>query len=284
MKKIFKIALTGLLFIDALLLIAIFIQHYANINVFPFLPGRRLNNPLAILLIGSLLWVWIDPLQRERCFSGLNNYFTPFRNRTIIFISLFLVQALLLAMHFIGDQNSHWDLDWEKGYGTYFSTLLLFLLAVLALGIARKTHAGLSPPRRHWFIAAFLFIYLAIDECIGIHDRAGKLIHQTFNFTQDYPLVLEWMWLYSPFILAATSLLVVFFWAISAGSLLTRCYLFSGLGFWVFAIGLEAFLRVDFIPWNVSVGMEEFAEMFGTLLLTAGFSQNMAGRKGPGGK
>ena len=276
-----KIALIGLLFIDALLLIAIFIQHYVNINIFPFVPGRRLNNPLAIFLIGTLLLIWVDPMLRERFFCNLRRHFTQRLNRKVIFIGLFVFQSLLLAMHFIGDQNSHWDLDWEKGYGTYYSTLLLFLLAVLALGIAKETLAGQSPPRRHWFIATLLFLYLALDECIGIHDRAGKIIHQTFSFAQDYPLVLEWMWLYAPFILGATVLLSLFFWNISKGCLLTRCYFFTGLGFWVFAIGLEAFLRVDIIPWNVSVGLEEFAEMFGTLLLIAGFSQYMVRHKVP---
>ena len=60
----------------------------------------------------------------------------------------------------------------EQGYGTLFSTLQLFVLRIVVLMAARPDF-GLEASlveRLSWFLVAFVYFFIGLDNCVGIHE------------------------------------------------------------------------------------------------------------------
>jgi hypothetical protein len=176
-------------------------------------------------------------------------------------------------MHLTSPSKSYWDLNIEKGYGTYFSTVQLYILALAVLIIADEKKNDLNPiPKVYeWNLVAYLFIYLALDECIGIHDRVS---YEAYKYLPNWDAensVILWLWIFAPMILASIIFLMRFFIRASKNSVKVRVIFLAGLSAWVTALVFEAIARSSSFPRYLLIAMEEGLEMFGASLLLLGF-------------
>ncbi len=264
-------ALTAVL---ALALVVIVLRHYLGLEFIPYAPGRKLNNPLAGLLVSLLLLAAVNPTRRDHWTAGLWRAFVsplwPWAMAALI-----ALEGFLLHIHLGTHNHPLWDLDFERGVGTYLSTLLLFALAWAAFGVREFNQAMTEADRRGWTVIAALFLYLSMDECIGVHDEIGDWATGLFQNSPAFHWMHEWLWFYAPFIALASGFLLVFFWRATGGR--ARFWVFAGLFMWFAAIAFEATNRADYIPWKLSVGLEETAEMLGSTLLLIGLASHMGG-------
>jgi hypothetical protein len=176
-------------------------------------------------------------------------------------------------MHLTSPSKSYWDLNIEKGYATYFSTVQLYILALAVLIIADKKRNDLNPiPKVYeWNLVAYLFIYLALDECIGIHDRVNVEAHKYLPNWDVISSIFLWLWVFAPMILAVIIFLMRFFIRASKNNLKARLIFLAGLSAWVVALIFEAIARSSSFPRYLLIAMEEGLEMLGASLLLLGF-------------
>ncbi len=267
-----------LIWVDLTIMVLYFLSDQFGVS-FPFpLPGKKLNNPLALLLLLFSIRLILNVPFRERHLGTLNRLLTGSPHRFYFFAFLIAVESALQIMGFTYPNDFHWDLDIERGYGTYFSAIQLYILGLSVLTIASEKRGVLNPvPKLYeWRIVAFLFMYLSVDECIGIHDHHDAR-HMLINFLphrEVFGYLPLWIWVYSPMILVTVIFLTRFFIRASENNLKARLAFLAGLSSWVTALILEA--RVGILPRLLSsdllVAMEEGAEMLGATLLLLGFS------------
>jgi hypothetical protein len=67
------------------------------------------------------------------------------------------------------------DLDGERNVPAVFSTCLLLIAAWLLVTIARRQPRGVKPRALLWYGLSALFVYLAADEFLEVHERVGNL-------------------------------------------------------------------------------------------------------------
>lgn len=120
-----------------------------------------------------------------------------------------------------GEAHSLFNMDRELNPATAFSSFLLLLGGVLAIRAIRR---GILPSKAAGGIA-FLFIFMAMDESLKIHETAEKL------------LKVDWQILYLPILLfAGISWVLLWF----RGDRLFRWLWFAGAAAWVCSQLLEA--------------------------------------------
>jgi len=73
---------------------------------------------------------------------------------------------------------SVFDLDEEESFGTWFSSLILFISALLLAVIANHSHDTNDSPYP-WWILAGIFLCLSIDEVVGIHEYLNSMFDDT---------------------------------------------------------------------------------------------------------
>ncbi len=88
--------------------------------------------------------------------------------------------VVLLVLHLLGDglvamgirqgPINVLNMDYEESLPTVFNTILLLVCAGL-LGAIAAGGVLTGRRRREWGVLAALFLYLAIDEGAGIHER-----------------------------------------------------------------------------------------------------------------
>ena len=176
-------------------------------------------------------------------------------------------------MHLTSPAKSFWDLNIEKGYATFFSTIQLYILGLAVLTITNEKRNVLNPiPKLYeWNLVVFVFMYLALDECIGVHDKVNV---EAINFLPQWEgsgSIFMWLWVYSPMILGAIIFLTRFFIRASKNNLKVRLAFLAGLSFWVTALVFEGVARSSSFPRYLLIAMEEGAEMAGTTFLLLGF-------------
>jgi hypothetical protein len=73
------------------------------------------------------------------------------------------------------------DLDKESNIPTFFSaTVLVSASGILGVIAAVKRRAS-APQAWHWTILAFFFLYLGLDEFVGIHEYANRPVRNAFG-------------------------------------------------------------------------------------------------------
>jgi len=274
LKSKLEIFLKLFIIADLVVLLLNFLNNYVDVDWIFASPGRRLNNPLAALLSAFFLLGWVNPQIKKTSFDYLRTLITDIPRGYYFFGLLILMQFILEAMHFVSPVKSYWDLNIEKGYATYFSTIQMYILglAVLIIAHERRDDHNPIPKIYEWYLVASLFMYLSLDECIGIHDKVNV---EAINFLprwEGFDSVFLWLWVYAPMILAAVIFLIRFFIRASKNNLKVRLAFLAGLSCWVSALVLEGIARSSSFPRHLLIAMEEGGEMLGTTLLLLGFS------------
>ena len=259
---------------DLVILLLNFLNNYVDVDWVSASPGRRLNNPLAGLLEALFLLGWVNPKIKKTSFEFLRTLITEIPRAYYFFGLLILMQIFLEGMHLTSPAKSYWDLNIEKGYATFFSTIQLYILGLAVLTIANERMNDLNPiPKFYeWNLVAFLFMYLSLDECIGIHDKVNVEAINFLPHWEGIDSVFLWLWVYAPMILATVIFLVRFFIRASKNNPKVRLAFLAGLSSWVAALVLEGIARSSSFPRYLLIAMEEGAEMVGTTLLLLGFA------------
>jgi hypothetical protein len=273
LKSKFELFLKIFIVVDLIILLLNFLNNYVDIDWISWSPSRRLNNPLAALLTAFFLLGWINPQIKEKSFNYLKTLITGVPRSYYFFGTLILIQIFLEVMHLTSPAKSYWDLNIEKGYATYFSTIQLFILGLTVLSISDAIKAELNPiPRLYeWNLVAGLFMYLSLDECIGIHDKVNVEAGKYLPHWEGMGSIFLWLWVFAPMILAAIIFLMRFFIRASKNNLKVRLVFLTGLSSWVTALILEAIARSSSFPRYLLIAMEEGLETFGATLLILGF-------------
>ncbi len=260
--------------IDLVVLVLIFLNNYLGFESVPA-PGRRMNNPLGALIISLLLLLWVRPDLQSTWFAQIKRVLGALKYKLFLFSVLIGIDIFLIAMHFIFPDRIHWYLEVERGYATYFSSIQLLFLASLIWTIkyTRQSNPGIRLKALHWNLVAGLFLYLCLDEVLGMHDQIGKLAKSLSPDSTTYHLIHEWLWIYAPFILGAIGFLG--FVLIEIGKYFRRAQMFllCGLCFWVSVIILEALGKSSGAHYTLFVGLEEGAELLGATFFVIGFGE-----------
>ena len=196
-------------------------------------------------------------------------------NREIYIWTLFVSAALFIVTHPLlsyvhyQQEEVHWlviqlfDLDDENNLPTWFSSFLLTNACLLTLMHAQRA----IKMRMHWFLLAFGFLVLAIDEVAGVHETINSAIE------------ISWV---IPAAILVTALAVVFLpfawrlWQIERAFILKLTaagflYLSGVLGIeW-----LSADMEEESLQYEYAVTVEEGLEMLGIWLYLATLSKHV---------
>jgi len=274
LKPKLEILLKIFIVVDLIILLVNFLHNYVEVDWISASPGRRLNNPLAGLLVAFFLLGWVNPQIKMRFFGFLKTLTTKTPRSYYLFGILVLTQIFLESMHLTSPAKSYWDLNIEKGYATYFSTIQMFVLGLVVFIIANEKRNDLDsiPKVYEWYMVAGLFLYLALDECIGIHDKVNVEAMNYLPHWEGAGLVFAWLWVFAPMIFASIIFLIRFFLRAAKNNLQVRYVFLAGLSSWVVALIFEAIAKSSSFPRYLLIAVEEGLEMFGATLLLLGFS------------
>ena len=265
--------------VDLAVLLVIFLSSQFGIS-FPFpLPGRRLNNPLALLLILFSIRGMLNVPFRERYLGTLSKLLTCTPHRFYFFSFLIAAQCALQVMWFTYPENFHWNLNAEQGYGTHFAAIQLYILGLVVL-ITTWADCGKEAEWKEklpWYLVAGVYFYIGLDDCIGIHENFIVWTRRLIPEATVFHFIHEWLWFYAPIILVVIIFLSRFFlkkFRYSWGILIT---MFVALTFWVSVLLLEGLAKSIVDPMGLDygrllIGIEEGSEMFGATLFMLGFS------------
>jgi hypothetical protein len=258
--------------VDLVILIINYLHNYLELSWISASPGRRLNNPLGGLLIALFLLGWVNPDIKIRWFSQIKTFLTGIPHRYYFFGVLFFFVIFLEGMHLFSPKYSYWDLNIEKGYGTYFSTIQLFILGVSVLIISQEKRKEPNPVPKvwEWNVFSAIFLLISLDECIGIHDKVGVEVAGTLSKWPIFTSVFVWLWVYAPLIIGVIVFFMRFFLRITEEYRTARFYFYTGLFFWIGAIIFEAIARKSSYPRYLLIAMEEGLEMIGATIFLVG--------------
>ena len=247
---------------------------------FPHL-GERLNNPFMFFLILFLLRTWVNSDFREKYIALVKRATTEEPMRFYFFSLLLLMQVGLEIMWFKYPSDLFWSLNAEKGYGTLFATAQLFILGIVVLITARADYGqdatwGNKIP---WFLVAFVYFFIGLDDCIGIHENFINIGRTLALESVVFHFVHEWLWFYAPMIVVVVVFLAKFFLQRFFYSPKILGTMFVALALWIMVLVLEGLAKsvVDPVSYDYDrllIGIEEGFEMLGATLFMMGFSKH----------
>jgi hypothetical protein len=190
------------------------------------------------------------------------------------------VRVLSDSVH-VQEATRVFKVDRESSIPTYFSALML-LAAAAALAVVARRERG-RPYAAHWKGLAAIFLYLSVDEAVGIHELAIDPTRELLGVRGF--LLFTW-------VVPAAALLVVFalaywrFWRQLPGPL-RRGLAAAGALYVGSAVGIEmigARLHDSFGQMDVRYALvalaEEAGEMFAVVLLLRALLRHLGGERG----
>ena len=250
---------------------------------FPFpLPGKKLNNPLALLLLLFSIRAMLNVQFRNRHIGTLKNILTATPQRIYFFAFLIIVEIALQIMWFTYPENFLWNLNAEQGYGTHFSAIQLYLLGltVLMTAWADCGKDATWKEKLPWYLVASVYFFIGLDDCVGIHENLIFWGRNLIPESTTFHFIHEWLWFYGPVALVVVIFISRFFlmkFLYSPGIIML---MFVALMFWISVLLLEGLAKNIIDPMGADygrllIGLEEGSEMFGATLFMLGFSKHL---------
>jgi hypothetical protein len=181
---------------------------------------------------------------------------------------IYLKKVLLIdnfvsnALFFFFDASS------EANVPTYFSSLLLFISAVILYVIYKTAPKGFGK-KRYWRVLMIIFAWLSVDETASIHEQFGK-IGKTFHLNSGY-LYYSWIIPYILFAIIAFFFFLRFLFKLPYSTRIL--FIISGFIYTGAAIGFELFegnIAKKYGPNTLNdlllCAAEEFLEMTGVII------------------
>ena len=250
---------------------------------FPFpLPGKKLNNPLALLLLLFSIRAMLNVQFRNRHIGTLKKLLTATPQRIYFFSFLIIVEIELQIMWFTYPESFLWNLNAEQGYGTHFSVIQLYLLGltVLMTAWADCGKDATWKEKLPWHLVASVYFFIGLDDCVGIHENLIFWGRNLIPESTTFHFIHEWLWFYGPVALVVVIFLSRFFlmkFLYSPGIIVL---MFVALMFWISVLLLEGLAKNIIDPMGADygrllIGLEEGSEMFGATLFMLGFSNHL---------
>ncbi len=153
-------------------------------------------------------------------------------------------------------QLAFFDLDEEESFGTWFSSGLLLIAALLFMQQARSLRAQGEAWHKWWLILGIGFCVLSIEEIVGIHEWTNSMMGDTPWTVIGFQIFSLAALVYLPF-------LWHYRWRTGLLLLLAGCIYAGG------ALGVEHFTdsEVNSLHYNMWTALEEGLEMLGVIVL-----------------
>ena len=170
-------------------------------------------------------------------------------------------------------------LDQEINIPTCFSTLLLFLSAILLAVIASLQKNRTENYPFHWALLSVIFLYLSVDETAGLHELFNKPIKLNLNPSGAFengwvivaiPLVVLFGVVYLRFITHLPRKTRISF--LLSGSI----YIAGAIGFELIGAGYVSQHGIDNLTYAMIVTIEESLEMLGSIIFIAALLDYLA--------
>ena len=268
--------------VNLVVLLLIFLKGQFDISL-PFpLPGKRLNNPLALLLLLFSIRCMLNVPFRNRYLETLTKPLTNTPQRIYFFAFLIIIEIALQIMWFTYPENFHWNLNAEQGYGTHFSAIQLYVLGLTVL-ITAWADCGEDAAWKEklpWYLVASVYFYIGLDDCVGIHENLIFWGRNLIPESTTFHFIHEWLWFYGPVALVVVIFLSQFFLRKFLYSPGVIVLMFVALMFWVSVLLLEGLAKNIVDPMGLDygrllIGIEEGSEMVGATLFMLGFSKHL---------
>jgi len=267
--------------VNLIVLLLLFLKGQFGISLLP-LPGNKLNNPLALLLLLLSLRGMVNVEFRNRHLGTLRKLLTTTPYRFYFFAFLIAIQTGLQIMWFSYPENFHWNLNAEQGYGTHFSAIQLYLLGLVVMMTA-WADCGKDAAWKEklpWYLVASVYFYIGLDDCIGIHENFIFWSRGLIPESTTFHFIHEWLWFYGPIALVVVIFLSYFFLRKFLYSPGIIALMFVALMFWVSVLVLEGLAKNIVDPMGLDygrllIGIEEGSEMIGATLFMLGFSKHL---------
>jgi hypothetical protein len=256
----------------------VFLRTQFQVDIFPIL-GNRLNTLLALVLVKTFILGRVLPDWGDLWMARLDNWVSTVPKRYYLLAGLFGTEVFLEIMWFLYPEDFLWNLNAEKGYGTHFSTIQLYVVGLTVLLCARlEGKEAEFKEKAPWYLLASMYFFIGIDDCIGIHENFIKWSQSIALNADTFHFVHEWLWFYGPFIFAMVVFLIWFFlkrFKETPGALIVN---FIALTLWIGVLTLEGLAKNIVDPTGLDesrilIGMEEGFEMLGATLFLFGYGQ-----------
>lgn len=167
----------------------------------------------------------------------------------------------------------HFNLDAERNLGSWYSSVLMIVIALCAYVASSASTSERGPGRANWLLIAVVFVLMSIDETVGFHETVDAPLRTRFGLAGV---------LYNPWILFGALFVVVF--ALRMVPFLMRLpggvrliFLLGGAVYVGGALGLEpvdALLEDRYgeghVLQRISTTVEETMEMLGLCIFLGG--------------
>jgi len=189
------------------------------------------------------------------------------RNKASLFFwgSCFIVAVFILTMGARSADLSIFDLNREDALGTYFHSLLLFIVGLFALSRAND--------RRNkpfgWLVMSWIFWVMAIDELTSIHESIPRRLSIGHSTNEIFGFV-SWTVLLAPVILLVLAYFIKVSMRLSNRS---RFLIILGGACYVTAVALEQMILGPHIQ-TLQCVAEEGMEITGTTMFIVAFAIN----------
>ena len=268
--------------VDLVVILLLFLKGQFDVP-FPFsLPGKKLNNPLALLLLLFSIRLLLNVPFRNHHLGTLRKLLTATPHRIYFFSFLIIIEIELQIMWLCYPDNFLWNLNAEQGYGTHFSAIQLYLLGLTVLMTAWADFGkdAALKEKLPWYLVASVYFFIGLDDCIGIHENLIFWGRNLIPESTTFHFIHEWLWFYGPVALVVVIFLSRFFlmkFLYSPGIIVL---MFVALMFWISVLLLEGLAKNIVDPMGVNygrllIGLEEGSEMFGATLFMLGFSKHL---------
>lgn len=196
-----------------------------------------------------------------------------FLKKTTLFISLLLIFNLIdiWLRIYLGETGAlsilsmYFNFNEESSIPTLYSFIVLFTSAILLLLISIKSKGNIVKSYM-WLSLAFIFVFLAIDEVLQIHEKLSWAVQNRLN-TKG---IFWFAWVIPYFIGTLTVFLVYARFLMGLEKRIRNLFILSGVIFVVGAIGFELIeSNIHYTTGKLSLKYyllasgEEFMEMFG---------------------
>ena len=161
-------------------------------------------------------------------------------------------------------QLAVFDLDEEESFGTWFSSGILFVAGVLLLNQAgalcpdrsSELRSAESSEHRWWFVLGLAFVFLSVDEVVGMHELMNTLMEENPWTVVGFPVLVLVGLSYLPFLWRYRGRTAVLF-------------VVAGVIYGGGAVGVEHYTDADVnsLHYNMWTALEEGMEMYGVIVL-----------------
>jgi len=163
------------------------------------------------------------------------------------------------------------DMDGEANLPTWYSTMLLLCSAALLASIAARTGSQTPRMSHYWWLLAFGFLAMSIDEAAMVHDLFDAPTARVLDDNTHPALFYAWVVPYSLLALALGVYFLRFLWRLPAN--IRWRFIVAGTVYVSGALGIE-FLEglaaaesgEDSIPYAILNTVQEVMEFAGVIL------------------